>query len=145
MTVTMCQGLESRRFSRREGGKLGGNFMKWNLLRLEMTNRGWKWERWVKNQMCKMQELEDWGEYKGELKWMVFRKIGKFRLKIVWRSNVPQRFKTYMKVKAYTGAVVISLHCKHNMFTHISVSHKHTAKHCIISQFHTNIKATAPY
>ena len=31
------------------------------------------------------------------------------------------------------------------MSTYISVSHKHTAKHCIISQFHTNIKATAPY
>ena len=62
--------------------------MKWNLLRLEMTNRGWKWERivglsGVKNQMCKMQELEDWVEYKGELKLMVFRKMEKFRLKIV--------------------------------------------------------------
>ena len=56
-----------------------------------------------------------------------------------------QQFKTYMKVKSYTGAVVIRLHCKHAMFTYISVSHKHTAKHCIISQFHTNIKATAPY
>ena len=54
-----------------------------------------------------------------------------------------QWFGTYMKLKSYTGAVVISLHCKHNMFTYISVSHKHTAKHCIISQFHTNIKA--PY
>ena len=56
-----------------------------------------------------------------------------------------QWFGTYMKVKSYTVAVVISLHCKHNMFTYISVSHKHTAKHCIISQLHTNIKATAPY
>ena len=56
-----------------------------------------------------------------------------------------QWFKTYMKVKSYTGAVVIRLHCKHDMFTYISVSHKHTAKHCIISQFHTNIKARAPY
>ena len=43
-----------------------------------------------------------------------------------------------MKVKSYTGAVVISLHCKHNMLIYISVSHKHTAKHCIISQFHIN-------
>ena len=56
-----------------------------------------------------------------------------------------QWFATYMKVIPCTGAVVISLHCKHNMFTYISVSHKHAAKHCIISQFHTNIKATAPY
>ena len=44
-----------------------------------------------------------------------------------------------MKVKSYTGAMVISLHCKHNMFTYISVSHKHTAKNCTFSQFHTNI------
>ena len=56
-----------------------------------------------------------------------------------------QRFQTYMKLKSYTGAVVIRLHCKHDMFTYISVSPKHTAKNCIISQFNTNIKATAPY
>ena len=60
-------------------------------------------------------------------------------------SPPSQRFKTYMKVKSYTGAVVIRLHYKHDMFTYINVSHKNTAMHCIISQFHTNIKATAPY
>ena len=54
------------------------------------------------------------------------------------------RFETYMIVKSYIGAVVISLHCKQDMFTYISVSHKHTAKHCIISQFHTYIKSPAP-
>ena len=52
-----------------------------------------------------------------------------------------QRFGTHMKVKPCTGAVVICMHCKHTMFTYISVSHKHIAKHCIISQFHSNIKA----
>ena len=50
-----------------------------------------------------------------------------------------------MKVKTCTGAVVISLHCKHSMFTYISVSHKHTAMHCSISQFHANIKHMPPY
>ena len=50
-----------------------------------------------------------------------------------------------MKVKSWTGAVVISLHCKHDMFTYINVSHKNTAMHCIISQLQSNIKATAPY
>ena len=65
-----------------------------------------------------------------------------YKLWIIWPS---QWFQTLMKVKSCTGAVVISLHCKHDMFTYINVSHKNTAKHCIISQFHTNIKATAPY
>ena len=60
-------------------------------------------------------------------------------------NDLAQRFKTYMKVKSYTSAVVISFHCKHIMFTYISVGHKHTAKHCNISRFHTNVKATAPY
>ena len=63
----------------------------------------------------------------------------------MWPPAESQWFQTYMKVKYWTGAVVISLHCKHDMFTYIYVSHKNTAMHCIISQFHTNIKATAPY
>ena len=60
-------------------------------------------------------------------------------------NHTTQWFETYMKVKYCTGAVVMSLHCKHKMFTYISVSHKYTSMHCIISHFHTNIKATAPY
>ena len=60
-------------------------------------------------------------------------------------SPTVQWFETYMKVKYCTGAVVISSHCKTNMFTYINVNHKYTAIHCIISQFHTNTNATAPY
>ena len=55
--------------------------------------------------------------------------------------NTAQMFETYMKVKSCTGAVVISSHCKHNSFAYI----KYTVMHCIISQFHTNIKATASF
>ena len=56
-----------------------------------------------------------------------------------------QWFQTYMKVKSCTDAMVVKLHCWHNMFTFINVNHKYTAMHGIISKFHTNIRAMSLY
>ena len=50
---------------------------------------------------------------------------------------VAQLFETYMKVKSYTGAVVISSLWKHIILTYIKVSHKFEAMDYIISQFHS--------